>query len=333
MLADESKANICNVKLPIIMKISLAKPSKRIAHLGPVGTNAETAAQAYVNWLSRETNSECTLYPYSTISQALEASASGLVDYSIVPVENSIEGSVTVTLDTLWRLDALRIKHALVLPISHALLSNAQNFNEIQKVYSHPQALAQCQLWLAEFIPQAQLIPANSTTEALHYLKDSSIAAISSPRAAELYNLPVLASPINDYPDNYTRFWVLGSDAGKLGNFAESHESSITSGTTLAANSHLDSTSANCTHTSLAFSVPANMPGTLVKPLQVFASRGINLSRIESRPTKRSLGEYIFFMDVEADVCSTLVRSALEELKKHTETLKIFGCYTVLSVV
>ena len=315
------------------MKISLAKPSKRIAHLGPIGTNAETAALSYVKWLSQETNSECTLCPYSTISQALEASASGQVDFSIVPVENSIEGSVTVTLDTLWRLDALRIKHALVLPISHALLSNAQNFNEIQKVYSHPQALAQCQLWLAKFIPAAQLIPANSTTEALQYLEDRSIAAISSPRAAELYKLPMLASPINDYPDNYTRFWVLGADTGKLGNAAKSHDSSIKSATKSASPSHLDATPANCTHTSLAFSVPANRPGSLVKPLQVFASRGINLSRIESRPTKRSLGEYIFFTDVEADAGSTLVRSAVEELKNHTETLKIFGCYTVLSVV
>jgi len=315
------------------MKISLAKPSKRIAHLGPIGTNAETAALSYVKWLSQETNSECTLCPYSTISQALEASASGQVDFSIVPVENSIEGSVTVTLDTLWRLDALRIKHALVLPISHALLSNAQSFNQIQKVYSHPQALAQCQLWLSKFIPAAQLIPANSTTEALQYLEDSSIAAISSPRAAELYNLPVLASPINDYPDNYTRFWILAPDAGEIGNPEAADELSIKSITKSAATLILDASPSNCTHTSLAFSVPANMPGTLVKPLQVFASRGINLSRIESRPTKRSLGEYIFFMDVEADACSTLVRSALEELKNHTETLKIFGCYTVLSVV
>ncbi len=313
------------------MKISLAKPSKRIAHLGPVGTNAETAALAYVNWLSlQKTNSECTLCPYSTISQALEASASGLVDFAIVPVENSIEGSVTVTLDTLWRLDVLRIRHALVLPISHALLSNAKSFDEIQKVYSHPQALAQCQSWLGEFIPGAQLIPANSTTEALEYLQDSSIAAISSPRAAELYNLPMLASPINDYPDNYTRFWVLGRDGAEIGNAPKTDDSSITSATKPVSNSHLNAEELNCTHTSLAFSVPANMPGTLVQPLQVFASRGINLSRIESRPTKRSLGEYIFFMDVEADACSTLVRSALEELKIYTETLKIFGCYTVL---
>jgi prephenate dehydratase len=310
-----------------------------IAHLGPVGTNTETAALAYLKWLSQETNSECTLCPYSTISQALEASAAGQVDYVVVPVENSIEGSVTVTLDTLWRLDMLRIQHALVLPISHALLSKAQSFNEIKKVYSHPQALAQCELWLGEFVPSAELIPANSTTEALQYLEDRSIGVISAPRAAQLYNLPVLAHPINDYSDNYTRFWVLRKgveefgNAGKFENIGKSDRPFIKSVTKSADRSILDAEPSNCTHTSLAFSVPANMPGALVKPLQVFASRGINLSRIESRPTKRSLGEYLFFMDIEADVCEVLVRSALEELKLYTETLKIFGCYTVLSVV
>jgi prephenate dehydratase len=304
-----------------------------IAHLGPVGTNAETAALIYLKWLSQETNSECTLCPYSTISQALEASAIGQVDYAVVPVENSIEGSVTVTLDTLWRLDRLRIQHALVLPISHALLSNAQSFHEIQKVYSHPQALAQCQSWLAEFIPSAELIPANSTTEALQYLEDRSIGVISAPRAAQLYNLPMLAHPINDYPDNYTRFWVLGKSVEELKNATKADRSLIQSVSKSADRLIPDAEPSNCTHTSLAFSVPANMPGALVKPLQVFASRGINLSRIESRPTKRSLGEYLFFMDIEADVCEVLVRSALEELKNHTETLKIFGCYSIISVV
>ena len=302
-----------------------------IAHLGPVGTNAETAALAYVKWLTKETNSECTLCPYSTISQALEASATGLVDLSVVPVENSIEGSVTVTLDTLWRLDSLRIQHALVLPISHALISKAQNFNEIKKVYSHPQALAQCQLWLGQFIPSAVLIPANSTTESLEYLDDTSVAVISAPRAAQLYNLPVLAHPINDYPDNYTRFWILGKGVEEVENVEIGDRPPSTKSISKSpAKLILDASTPNCTHTSLAFSVPANMPGALVKPLQVFASRGINLSRIESRPTKRSLGEYIFFMDVEANACQAFVRSALEELKIYTETLKIFGCYTLL---
>jgi prephenate dehydratase len=205
-------------------------------------------------------------------------------------------------------------------------VSNATNFNEIQKVYSHPQALAQCQLWLGQFIPSAQLIPANSTTEALQYLEDTNVAAISSPRAAELYNLPVLAHPINDYPDNYTRFWVLTTSVREIANVEAGEGSSIKSTTKSAAKLLLNASPSNCTHTSLAFSVPANMPGALVK-------RGINLSRIESRPTKRSLGEYIFFMDVEANACQAFVRSALEELENHTETLKIFGCYNVLSVV
>jgi prephenate dehydratase len=300
-----------------------------IAHLGPVGTNTETAAIAYSNWLSSQIGWECKLCPYSTISQALEASVSGLVDLAVVPAENSIEGSVTVTLDTLWRLDALRIRHALVLPISHALLSNAKSFQEIEKVYSHPQALAQCQAWLEQQLPSAALVPANSTTEALHYLGDRTIAVISAPRAAKLYNLPVLAHPINDNPDNYTRFWVLGRNSEELGNTATANFLLIKS----AERSIRAAQLSNCTHTSLAFSVPANMPGALVKPLQAFASRGINLSRIESRPTKRSLGEYLFFIDIEADVCEVVVRSALEELKTYTETLKIFGCYSAISAV
>jgi prephenate dehydratase len=300
-----------------------------IAHLGPTGTNAETAALAYSNWLSAHTGYACTLCPYSTISQALEASVAGLVHLAVVPVENSIEGSVTVTLDTLWRLDTLRIQHALVLPISHALLSRAKSFHEIKKVYSHPQALAQCQRWLELQLPSAALIPANSTTEALQYLEDSSIAAISAPRAAKIYNLPMLAHPINDYPDNYTRFWAIGTGIEELGNSPKADRLSIKS----AGDSIVDALPSNCTHTSLAFSVPANRPGALVKPLQVFASRGINLSRIESRPTKRSLGEYLFFTDIEANACEVSVRSALEELKAHTETLKIFGCYSIISVV
>lgn len=281
-----------------------------VAHLGPAGTNAETAALAYIRWLS-QSGAECLLCPYSTISQAIEASATGGAQLAVVPVENSIEGSVTVTLDTLWRLDILRIQHALVMPISHALVSRAESFSEIKTVYSHPQALAQCQKWLEKFIPLAHLISASSTTVAFDRLDDRTAAVISSVRAAELYNLPVLAHPINDHPDNYTRFWVLSRGDESVPGI---HPSS------------------NCSHTSLAFSVPANVPGTLVKPLQVFASRGINLSRIESRPTKRSLGEYVFFMDLECDIEDAEAKSAMQELATYTETLKIFGSYSIASI-
>lgn len=275
-----------------------------IAHLGPPGTYAEAAALAYVEQLARETGQECLLCPHPTIAQTLRAVAQGQAQRAVVPVENSIEGNVPMTLDTLWQLDGLQIQLAIVLPISHALLSTAERLEEIQTVYSHPQALAQCQGWLAKFLPRAQLIPANSTTEALEHLdKEKTASAIASQRAAQLYQLPVLAHPINDYPDNYTRFWALSLDSSPGG-----------------------------THTSVGFSVPANVPGALMKPLQVFATRNINLSRIESRPTKRSLGDYLFFMDLEADATEPFVQSALEELKAHTETLKIFGSYSVLAV-
>lgn len=288
-----------------------------IGHLGPAGTYTEAAAIAYVKWLSPQIASECLLCPYTTISQTLEASARGEVMLAIVPVENSIEGSVTMTLDTLWRLDALQIQHALDLPIAHALICHATSLDEIKTVYSHPQAIAQCQGWLQEFTPVAQLIPLSSTTEALEHLQKRNVAAIASQRAAELYNLPILAYPINDYPDNYTRFWVVSSKSEDKSHFTP-------------ASSLMPALSS--THTSLAFSVPANLPGTLTKPLQVFASRGINLSRIESRPTKRSLGEYLFFIDLECDIKEPRVKSAFQELTAYTETLKIFGSYSLLPV-
>ena len=277
-----------------------------IAYLGPSGTYTELAALAYVNSIEQE---GIVLYPYPSIAQTLRAVAQSQAELAVVPVENSIEGSVTVTLDTLWQLDTLQIQQALVLPIAHTLMSYANSLETIETVYSHPQALAQCQLWLEQFLPHVQLIPTNSTTEALKHLeKDPKFGAIASQRAAQLYNLPILASGINDYPDNCTRFWVLSQ--GQSPN---------------SLNPALSKS-----HTSLAFSLRANIPGVLVKPLQIFAQRDINLSRIESRPTKRSLGEYLFFIDLEADSNSSSVQSALAELTTYTEVLKNFGSYNVL---
>lgn len=283
-----------------------------IAHLGPPGTYAEQAAIGYVNWLQQQKTQEVVFRPCVSIAQTLRAIASHQADIGVVPVENSIEGSVAITLDTLWQLDTLQIQLALVLPIAHTLLSHAPMLDTIQTVYSHPQALAQCQRWLEQYLPKAQLIPSNSTTEALQHLaQNTTAAAISSLRASELYNLPVLADSINDYPDNCTRFWVL-SQRPLAGGDAPS------SGTR--------------THTTLGFSLQANVPGALVKPLQIFAEREINLSRIESRPTKRSLGEYLFFIDIEADADSPLAKSAFSELATYTEVLKIFGSYNVIGV-
>ncbi len=268
-----------------------------IAHLGPTGTYAETAALAY----GKSIGAEFELIPYNTIAQAIEAVAQQAADLAVVPVENSIEGSVTMTLDALWRIDGLQIQQALVLPIEHQLISIAQNLAEIQTVYSHPQAFSQCQEWLGKHLPQAQRVPANSTAEILPQLADLSTAAgISSPSAAALYNLPILAADIGDRLENRTRFWVLG------------HQPAITG-----------------SHTSLALSLSANVPGALLAVLAKFAAAQINLSRIESRPTKRSLGEYLFFMDLEADGYDPQVTKILAEITDSVEKIKLFGSYCI----
>lgn len=270
-----------------------------IAHLGPSGTYTEMAALVCAELLDAAEPAQ--LCPYPSIVQAIASVAEQQSQLAVVPVENSIEGGVGVTLDTVWQLNRLQIQQALVLPISHALISCAETIEQIQTVYSHPQALAQCQGWLTQHLPKAQLVPANSTTESLQYLKqDPTAAAIASQRAAQIYHLPVLAYPVNDHPDNCTRFWVLSLAKSNAGS-----------------------------HTSLAFSLPANRPGGLMSALQVFAQRDLNLSRIESRPSKRSLGDYLFFVDIEASLQSIEVQAAIQELEQYSETLKLFGSYSI----
>ncbi len=270
----------------------------KIAHLGPTGTYAEAAALAYAQ---TEITTQFCLQPYPNIAQTLQAVASGEVTLAIVPVENSIEGGVTMTADTIWQLAAtLQIQQAIVLPIHHALISVATDLSQIETVYSHPQALSQCQQWLQQYLPQAARIADSSTTAALTTLSTNAhTAAISSVRAANLYDLPILVHPINDYPDNQTKFWAISLQPALLG---------------------------NCT--SVAFSLRSNAPGGLMTALGYFANRGLNLSRIESRPSKRSLGDYLFFIDIDTDVnnCPAL-KSALADLDVYAETVKNFGSY------
>jgi prephenate dehydratase len=271
----------------------------KIAHLGPTGTYTEAAALTYAQ--SALSDTDFCLQPYGNIARTLQAVASGEAILGIVPVENSIEGSVTMTADTIWQLDApLQIQQAIVLSIDHALISIAADLNQIETVYSHPQALSQCQEWLQQHLPQVERVSANSTTAALTTLSTlPHAAAISSVRAAKLYDLPILVQPINDYPDNQTKFWVISLQPSSTG---------------------------NCT--SMAFSLRSNAPGGLMTALGFFANRGLNLSRIESRPSKRSLGDYLFFIDIETDLhnCRELT-SALADLDAYAETVKNFGSY------
>lgn len=279
-----------------------------IAYLGPEGTYSQLAALAYSLDLEQRTGQSVQLMAMPTIPKAMQATAAGMTALTIVPVENSTEGGVTVTLDTLWQLQQLKIHHAMVMPIRHGLLSHAQDLGAISVVYSHPQALSQCQRWLEHHLPQADLVPTRSTTDSLgHLADDNAVAAISSEWAAQLYDLPILAHDINDHTDNCTKFWVLKGDIP----VAATQAGPVTS---------------------LAFSLPINGPGALLKPLDVLARYGINLSRIESRPTKRSLGEYLFFIDLEINIHSELGQQALGELLTCTEALINFGSYSMAAI-
>lgn len=274
-----------------------------IAHLGPLGSYSEFAATQYANWLKAHHNESCELKPYSTITKAIQAAAIGQSDVAVVPIENSIGGSVPDTLDMLWELDSLKIQNNLVVPIHHALLSRAAGFDNITTVYSHPQALSQCQKWLSNNLPNAVQVATSSTTEALPNLSvDNTLAAISPLWAAKLYDLPSLIDPINDNPDNATRFWILSGELNRYGS-----------------------------HTSIAFRLP-DTPGALLKPLQLFATQGINMSRIESRPTKQALGDYRFFIDIEVSLDDPNIQAALQLLKNCTQSLKIFGSYEQIHI-
>ena len=231
--------------------------STRVAYLGPKGTYAEKAAKA-LSVLERLDEPE--FLPCRGLISVLDNLANNLCEAAVVPIENSVEGGVTSTLDSLWRHKNLFIHRALVLPIKHSLMSSG-TISMISEVLSHPQAIAQCSQWLNDNIPNAVHLPTNSTAEAIRMVKGSSFrAAIGSKDACN--DLNILAYPINDIEGNCTRFVLLSKNDIK----ADGNKASI------------------------AFSLKSNSPGALLKALNCIANLGLNMSRIESRPSKRELG-------------------------------------------
>ena len=276
--------------------------SIRVAYLGPKGTYAEKAA---IRLVRLEKLDDAELIPCTGIHSVIEHVAKNLCDLAVVPIENSVEGGVTGTLDSLWRFPELFITRAVVLPIKHALVGSG-SIEEISEVLSHPQALAQCSNWLHKHIPNALLLPTSSTAEAVKMVKGSKFrAAIASQSAANLDGFCEIAFPINDVPGNQTRFVLIQTKEDQQnGNIA-----------------------------SFAFSLHANCPGALLKALTCLADLGLNMNRIESRPSKRELGEYIFFIDVEIPDNNIEIQSKLtEKLKPLCENLVNFGCYKSMEV-
>ena len=267
----------------------------RVAYLGPAGTFTEGAALKHAP--------QAELVPCPSISTVAEAVSNGRADEGIVPIENSLEGSVNDTLDMLINEPSLFISGELVLPVEHCLLvRSGTDVSDIKVIYSHPQALAQCRRYLEARFPGVSAAAALSTAAAAKRLSDSQepAGAIGTIRASELYKLDVLAHGIQDNPNNVTRFAVLApSDQGPSGN----------------------------DRTSLCFSFTDDRPGLLYGVIKGFAERGINLAKIESRPTGASLGEYIFLIDLDGHREETPVREALQHLREQASWFRIFGSY------
>ena len=271
-----------------------------IAFFGPVGTYTEEAALKYN---SIKHNSAADLKPFPTIAGVVPAVSSGLTEEGVVPIENSVEGSVTYTLDLLISQSDLSICSEIVLPINHYLMAMpGTGMADIQVIYSHPQSLAQCRNYLERTLPRAQQIASSSNSAAVTDMKASSVpaAAIAPKRAAALYDVEIIEPGVQDSATNETRFVVLArQDHPRTGD----------------------------DKTSMCFSFPADSPGALHGALAAFALRNINLAKIESRPTKESLGEYIFLVDCAGHRDDALVKEALEALAQQVSMLKVLGSY------
>jgi chorismate mutase/prephenate dehydratase len=275
--------------------LALLVEKRRVAFLGPEGTFTHDAALAMFgeSW---------ELIPCNGLEDVFHRVETGEAMSCVVPAENTIEGVVSHTLDLLLET-SLQISGEVEIPIDHHLLSRAESLGQVKEVFSHPQAIGQCRPWLSSNLPKAALRETSSTAEAASRTRRSKqSAAIASRRAAERYGLKVLASKIDGFRgrgQNITRFLVLGREAvGATGR----------------------------DKTSIAFTVKHEV-GALVRTLQPFPKHGINLMKIESRPSREKPWEYIFFVDLEGHLDDAPIKRTLRELKKLCGFLKILGSY------
>lgn len=289
-------------------------PSRVVGFLGPRGTFTEGAARTYGAAFAR-------LVPFADIPELLRATARGDIDEAVVPVENSIEGTVNVTLDTLVHDVQLAVRADIVLPIRHHLLIRPGiDWQQVQVVVSHPQALAQCRRWLDGHLPGVSVEAALSTAAAAARVgapdgveSAREIAAIGNAFSAELYGLDIAVQNIQDESVNETRFFVIGrpgEGGGVEGDAARR-----------------DGEREHNYKTSVAFAFEADGPGNLYGALGEFARHEVNLTKLESRPARQALGQYIFFVDMEGHVRDESVAGALEALRRECTFVKILGSY------
>lgn len=280
--------------------IALEKPLA-IAYLGPEATNTHAAA-------IKKFGASVTYQPLTTVGDIFTAVEKGEADYAVIPIENSTEGSVREALDSFVESD-LKIVAQIHLEISHALIS-ASPLEKITTVYSKDQALAQCRNWLQRHLPHAQLVAATSTARAVQLAKaEPGTAAIAGELAAQFHGVPVIAANIQDKADNTTRFFVIGKKpSGPVGGGRDMSSFLISLGDEASSHS-----------------------GSLLKMLMPLAERGINLSKIESRPSKKRPWDYYFFIDVSGHYDDDAMKAALAELKKFCPMVKWLGSYPAAS--
>ena len=265
---------------------------ERVAYLGPEGTFSHFAAMAALGHSP-------DFLPQTTIGDVFAAVAGKQADLGVVPLENSLQGTIGQSLDNFQRYNVF-IQAEITCRVSHALLSTATSLDAVEIVYSHPQPLAQCAGWLKTHLPRAKVIPTDSTAAAAARLAgEPNAAAIGHLRLAAMHGLSVLASPIEDLPDNWTRFFIIGPE---------------------------DTKQQTRDKTSLLFTVP-NKPGSLHQVLAHLAGEGINLTKLESRPIRGEKWQYFFFADLQCDLTREEYKKLLATLTENTHSLRILGCY------
>jgi prephenate dehydratase len=273
----------------------------RVGYLGPPGTFSEEALMAAPGSDALER------VPLPTVYETVMAVHRREVDRAIVPIENSLEGSVNATLDALAvETEDVAIVGEAVHPIRHCLIARRPlGLPEIEAVTSHPQANGQCARFIRDRLPQAQVVPASSTADAVRMVAESDEpwAALGNRLSAEIYGCEILRAGVEDVADNETRFvWL-----APAGTAVDSH---------------------GPWKTSVVFwGVGAEAPGWLVRCLSEFAFRGVNLTKIESRPRKQGLGRYMFFVDLEGAEGDEAVAEAVAGLRAQTETVRVLGSY------
>ncbi|MHA1845149.1 MAG: prephenate dehydratase [Promethearchaeota archaeon] len=269
----------------------------KVGFLGPKGTFSHQAALEFFPI----TNTE--FFSFKTISEIFENIEKDVLNYGVVPIENSLHGTVRETLDLLIQKELLIYGEIELRIIQNLISLKEAKLSDIQTIYSHPQAFAQTNSWLKANFPKAQLINVNSTAEAVQKVKelnDCSNAAIGPQIASQLYKLKILASNIEDEPSNYTRFLIISKNESKI--------------------------IGDKIKTSIVF-VTKHVPGALFRVIKLFAETNINLLKIESRPRRKGKWEYIFLMDFEGSRENEKVKAVLNEMENNVIWSKILGTY------